>query len=176
MDASVLESAKAAEASLRREEIKRTIEDIPKDHPLQQAIKENRLQASDLADLPDQHPLLQALKAAKERYDLNEARKDEQARTAEIKKAKRIERKQVRQAEREREAIQRSTAASAADIVNERIDHTSDAVKALIGALEDGMESLRAMPEARMKVMRLERLANAMLSGLASSRLKVRRA
>jgi len=176
MDASLLESAKAAEESLRRREVEGLADGVPDDHPLKEAMRGQRLRAQDLAGLPDGHPLLVALKAAQERHELAEAHEEEQRRVAEVRKVKRIERREARARERRRESVNRRTAADAAAAVNKRLDQAMEAVKALAGALEEGMEPLMAIPEARVKVRRLERLTSAALSGLASSRVRVGRA
>jgi uncharacterized protein with LGFP repeats len=176
MDAKLLESAKVAETSLRRREIEKVVGDVPDGHPLKKIAQDQMAGVGDMADLPDGHPLILAIKAATERYELNEARKSEQARVVEVRKAKRLEQRQVQEVQRQQESEQRDAAMKAADAVNDRIAAAADAVKALIGSLEDGMVSLKAMPETRVGVMRLERLAGAALAGLASSRLRVRRA
>jgi len=175
MDASLLESARAAEESLRRREIEGVVEGVPEDHPLKDAMRKNRLRAQDLEGLPEGHPLLAALAAAKERHDLGEAMGREQVRTSEVHKARKIERREARERERATEREGRRTAADAAEVVNRSLDRVTEAVKVLVGALEEGAGPLSAMPESRVKIRRLERLANAALSAFASSRVRVRR-
>jgi hypothetical protein len=176
MDAKLLESAKAAESSLRRREIDKIVDEVPDGHPLKKAVQEQMAMVGDMAGIPDGHPLLLALKAAKDRHELIEVHKVEQTRVTEVRKAKRLEQRQVQEAERHREDEQKDAAIKAADAVNDHIERAADAVKALIGSLEDGMVPLKSQPEMRVRVMRLERLASAALAGLASTRLRVRRA
>jgi len=175
MDKWSIESIKAAESSLRRDDMERLLDEVPADHPIGEAVRKGEIGSADLMGLPDGHPVIRALREAKDRMELVVKREKDEAGAREVRMARRVRKREVENAERVREEERRGKVLKAASIVNDRIDVAIVAIRALADDLR-GMEAeLMSASDTRARALRLSRIADATLAGLEASRLRVRR-
>lgn len=170
-----LTAAKDAESSLARQEAKDLENGIPEGHPLREEAEKQKAILGDLSGLPPGHPLLLAMQAAKERYEQQQVqKKEEQSKTAEVRKAKKIDASRVRRDAQRKEDEQSEAIDGAAKRVNNGIDGTLTSVRELYKTMADNAEILNNSPIGRAKVSRLKRLLFAAERGL--SELKITKA
>jgi len=172
VDVSMLTGAKDLERSLAKEEAERVLDVVPDGHILKDELEKHKELLGDLADLPPGHPLVQALVDAKARYETQDQREDEQSKTAEVRKAKKIDKDK---AQREREARRleaEEVRKQAANGINKGIDILIEGVRALYGSLEEVEGVLNEEPVCKSKVLKLKRLMFAMERGVSECRIK----
>jgi hypothetical protein len=175
VNGSMLTAAKDAEASLARQESQDLEKGLPEGHPLREEAEKQKAILGDLSGLPPGHPLLLAMQAAKERYEQQQVqRTEEQSKTAEVRKAKKIDAVKVRRDARRAEDEQTEAIEGAAKRVNNSIDGTLTSVRELYKVMSDNEEILNNSPIGRAKVSRLKRLLFAAERGL--SELKITKA
>jgi len=175
MNANMIKSIKAAEAALARQESEE-IGDLPPGHPLQEEVERQRsVLNGDLASLPESHPLRRALLEAKLRLENREERQKEQDKKVEIRKAKRIEARQVRQVRRDAEEDKIRMSRDSMRTINSGIDRTLDAMKDLSDKIEENNEQLCSSQMGRASMLRLQRLVQAAITGLDGARIRTGR-
>ena len=172
----MLSSAKDAEASLEREEAKGLENGLPEGHPLRNEAEKQKALLGDLSGLPPGHPLIRAMQDAKARYDQQQEQKvNEQANTAEVKKAQKVASDNARVKARRAEEEQSEKILASSKIINSGIDGALDEVRKLYKMMADNEEILNIDPLSRAKVGRLRRLLYASERGLSECKLsKVR--
>jgi hypothetical protein len=168
----MLVAAKSAEASLAQQEAKELESGLPPGHPLRDEVEKQKALVGDLSGLPPGHPLLNALQAARERYDQQQKiRKTEQDKTAEVRKAKKVDEIKTRDAARRLEEEQADYRKNAAKELNSGILKILDAVKDLYGVVAKHEEIFNIDPIGRTDVGRLKRLLFASERGLSECKI-----
>jgi hypothetical protein len=175
MDMKSIEGVKAAESSLRRDDVEKLLGDVPEGHPVGDAVRKGEIGSSDLAGLPDGHPFIRALVEAKERMERADRKREDEAEAREVRMARRVEKRDAEDAERRRDEACRAAALGASRMVNDRIDRATDAMQSLADVLKDVGTELASVPDTRARALRLSRIADATIAGLQASRLRVRR-
>ena len=172
----MLSAAKDAEASLAMQEARDLEHGLPEGHPLRDEAEKQKAMMGDLSGLPPGHPLLRAMQQAKDRYDQQQnQRGEEQNRTAEVRKAQKVDTDQAVKEARRIEGEQAEKRVGAAKIINHGIEGTLSEIRKLYKTMADNEEILNIDPLCRAKVGRLKRLLFATERGLSDSRLaKVR--
>ena len=172
----LLSAARQAEASLARREAEDLENGLPEGHPLRNEADKQKALLGDLSGLPPGHPLLVAMQKAKEVYEQTQAQKQmEQAKTADLKKSKKIDEEKARKAARQQEEERKVMVTDAAKEIDYGISGTLDEVRKLYKVMSEHEELLNNDPLCRSKVGRLRRLLFAAERGLSECRLaKVR--
>jgi len=169
-----LSHAKAAESTLRREEIRGLTEAIPPGHPLEEEVAQAQAAMNgDLDGLPDNHPLMLELRAAKERYSQEgvEEAADEQKEAREIRQANKVDRNRLKRDQRDKEDTASREQRVASETVNADVMVTLASVKNLYETLgkNEGVLSRHRMNATR--VLRLKRLLTAIERGLSDIKM-----
>jgi hypothetical protein len=173
----LLSAAQNAEASLARQEARNLESGIPDGHPLLEAADRQKALIGDLAGLPPGHPLLVAMQQARERYNQQQEQKtEEQGRTAEVRKANKIDADEARRKARILEDEQSERRVIAAKKVDSILDSTLGEVRKLYKTMAENEEILNIDPLSRAKVGKLKRLLFAAERGLSECRIAKARA
>lgn len=168
----MIAAAQKAEGILAKQEFEALEASLPEGHPLQEEVNKQKAVLGDLSGLPAGHPLIVAMKAAKERYDQQQAQKSvEQNKTAEVRKARKIDEDRARQDARRVDDDQTEKWNGSAKQFNAGIDSTLGEVRKLYKTMADNEEFLNIDPLSRAKVTRLKRLLFAAERGLSELRI-----
>ena len=171
VDVSMLSGIKDAERSLEKEEVRRLEDAIPDGHILKDEVNRQKALMGDIADLPPGHPLIRMLMEAKERYDTQDEREEAQTKTAEVRKAKRIE-KDKQQRERETERVEKERARrSSAKSLNSKIESLLGNIRSSYEEISATEEVLNEEPSCKAKVLKLKRLLFAVERGISECRI-----
>ena len=173
----MLSAAQNAESSLARQEARDLEQGLPEGHPLRDEAERQKALVGDLGGLPPGHPLIRAMQAAKDRYDqLQSQKSEEQGKTAEVRKAQKVEADNAKREARRLEDERSEQWQGAAQQVNVGIGGTLGEVRKLYKTMSDNEEILNIDPLSRAKVGRLKRLLFAAERGLSELRITKARA
>jgi outer membrane translocation and assembly module TamA len=172
----MLAAVQGAEASLARQEAKDLEDGLPDGHPLKAEAERQKALLGDLSGLPAGHPLLRAMQEAKDRYEQQqEQRTVEQNKTAEVRKAQKVDVEKARMAARRKEDEQAEQHVGAAKQVDVGINGTLNEIRKLYKTMSDCEQILNNDPYSKVKVGRLKRILYATERGLGECRIaKVR--
>jgi hypothetical protein len=171
-----LKAAKDVEASLAKEASKGISDGLPDGHPLKNEAERLKMMMGDLSGLPEGHPLIRTMQAAKERFDQQQAQKEEEQKNAsENNKSAKTETDRVRQVSRRAEEDKNTKMNEAIGLVNKGLEGTLEEVRKLYKTMADNEENLNIDPLSRAKVNRLRRFLFAAERGLSECKIvKVR--
>jgi len=173
----MISAMKNAELRLAQRESEDLEKALPEGHPLQEEVAKQKAMLGDLSGLPPGHPLLQAIRAAKDRYEQQQAQKvEEQDKTAEVRKAKKIEEDQARRTARNEEDAQIERWTVSVKTFNVGVDGILGEVRKLYKTMSEHEEILNIDPVSRMKVGRMKRLLFAAERGLSDLKIAKARA
>jgi len=171
VDVNMLTGAKDAERSLAKEETRKLEDSIPEGHILKDEIDKQKALLGDLGDLPPGHPLIKMLMDAKARYETKDEREEEQGKTAEVRKAKKIEKSKQRREEEERRVAAEGFRKDAAKNINKGIDSLMSGIRSVCEDISEAEEVLNRDPSCKVKVMKAKRLLFAMERGISECRI-----
>lgn len=170
----LLSSVRAAESTLRREEVRELVASLPEGHPLEDEVGRVKAEVGgDLSELPDGHPLIQELKAAKERYEQNIVDETEelQEKTREVRQAKKLDRAESRRKEIAESEEKSNELRLAATDVNKGIDNALNAVRGLYETVARHQDVLGKHRMNAARTERLKRLLYAFERGASESKM-----
>lgn len=168
----MLAAAQDAESLLARQEVKDLENGLPEGHPLRDEAEKQKALLGDLSGLPAGHPLLKAMQDAKDRYEQQQSQRTvEQDKTAEVRKAQKVDEDKARVVARRREDELGEKHIAAVKHVETGINGTLGEVRKLYKTMADHEEILNMDPYSRAKVGRLKRLLFAAERGLSECRI-----
>lgn len=172
--AGLLSSVRAAESTLKREEVRELVASLPEGHPLEDEVERVKAEVGgDLSELPDGHPLIQELKAAKERYEQSIADDTgkSQERAREVRQAKKLDRAESRRKEIIEDEERASELRLAATDVNKGIDSALISVRGLYETVARHQDVLGKHRMNAARTERLRRLLYAFERGVSESKM-----
>jgi len=170
----LLADAKAAESTLRRQELQMMKDTLPPGHPMEGELDKAKAElGGDLDGLPDNHPLIVEIRAAEARAERAEEEAEEKAEedARKVRKAQKMDRAKARREQIAKEETEAHELRDAATAVNSELETAVAAVRRAYEALEANEEVLARNRMNAARTARLKRLLFAFERGASETRM-----
>jgi len=181
IDANALERLGAAESALAKKETKADLDTsfLPDGHPLKAVAEATIQEAKDAGvDLPPGHPMIAALERLRQQHELRqeiESERKKEKESRQLRKAKRIDKKESEKKERQAEEQTTSERRDAVKAVNAKLDAAAASANDALKVLTDNEEVFNANPYTRNMSVRLGRLLQMSIRGMSDFRMGLTR-
>ncbi len=179
IEGDALSRIKAADVLVARSErsveIDRRIAELSEDDPLRVELERQKAMFGDLGDLPPGHPLIQNLLAAERRYGEIVDAEEEESKAQDVRKAKRVEKRQTESNERDRQDRAIDSRVDVSKNLNAKLEDALRSLAALHATLNESRDELSNDQYLKARVLQMDRLLSASRKGLEGLRISTAR-